>query len=108
MPQCDLVICHVGHGTLARALSSGCAVVACPAVGDMNENAARLDWAGAGVRVPRRFITPRVLKLAVERALDDPGIRARAREFAAWTREHDPGASAAQLVEELAARDAAA
>ena len=50
----------------------GCAVVACPAVGDMNENAARLDWAGAGVRVPRRFVTPRVLRLAVERALGEP------------------------------------
>ncbi len=81
MPHCDVVVCHAGHGTLVRALSSGCAVVACPAVGDMNENAARLDWAGAGVRVPRRFVTPRVLRLAVERALDDASIRARAREL---------------------------
>ncbi len=58
MPQCDVVVCHAGHGTLARALASGCAVVAAPAIGDMNENAARLDWAGAGVRVPRRFVSP--------------------------------------------------
>src|SRR5204862_870320 len=69
MPRCDLVVCHAGHGTLVRALASGCPVVACPAIGDMNENAARLDWAGAGVRVPRRFPSPRVLRLAVERAL---------------------------------------
>ena len=53
-----VVVCHAGHGTLVRALSCGCAVVACPAVGDMNENAARVDWAGAGVRLPRRFISP--------------------------------------------------
>jgi UDP:flavonoid glycosyltransferase YjiC (YdhE family) len=99
MPQCDLVICHAGHGTLVRALSSGCAVVACPAVGDMNENAARLDWAGAGVRVPRRFATPRVLRLAVERALGDPTIRDRARELAAWAGRHDAGAVAAGLLE---------
>ncbi len=99
MPECDLVVCHAGHGTLVRALSSGCAVVACPAVGDMNENAARLDWAGAGVRVPRRFISPRVLRLAVERALGDPAIRGRARELAAWARGHDAGAHAAQLLE---------
>jgi UDP:flavonoid glycosyltransferase YjiC (YdhE family) len=102
MPHCDVVVCHAGHGTLVRALSCGCAVVACPAVGDMNENAARVDWAGAGVRVPRRFITPRVLRLAVERALDDPSIRERAREFAAWAGAHDPGAFAAGLVEGLA------
>ena len=102
MPRCDLVVCHAGHGTLVRALSSGCAVVACPAVGDMNENAARLDWAGAGVRVPRRFVTPRVLRLAVERALADEAIRARAQELAGWDREHDAGAAAARLVEGLA------
>jgi len=102
MPHCDLVVCHVGHGTLVRALSSGCAVVACPAVGDMNENAARLDWAGAGVRVPRRFVTPRVLRLAVERALANQAIRARAQELAGWGREHDAGATAARLVEALA------
>jgi UDP:flavonoid glycosyltransferase YjiC (YdhE family) len=107
MPRCDVVVCHAGHGTLVRALSSGCAVVACPAVGDMNENAARLNWAGAGVRVPRRYITPRVLQLAVERALAEPRIRARAQELAAWNSAHEAGATAARLVEELAARYAA-
>jgi UDP:flavonoid glycosyltransferase YjiC (YdhE family) len=106
MPHCDVVVCHAGHGTLVRALASGCAVVACPAVGDMNENAARLDWAGAGVRVPRRFITPRVLQLAVERALGEASIRARARELAAWDSAHDAGDTAARLVEGLAGRRA--
>jgi UDP:flavonoid glycosyltransferase YjiC (YdhE family) len=103
MPHCDVVVCHAGHGTMVRALASGCAVVACPAVGDMNENAARLDWAGAGVRVPRRFVSPRVLRLAVERALGEPSIRARARVLAAWAASHDAGAAASALVEQLAA-----
>jgi len=103
MPRCDVVICHAGHGTLARALASGCAVVACPAVGDMNENAARLDWAGAGVRVPRRFVSARPLRLAVERALGDASIRQRARDISVWSASHDPGATAARLVERLAA-----
>jgi MGT family glycosyltransferase len=104
MPHCDVVVCHAGHGTLARALASGCAVVACPVAGDMNENAARVDWAGAGVRLPRRFIAPRPLRLAVERALEDDGIRARARELAAWSAAHNAEAAAAGFVEELAAR----
>jgi MGT family glycosyltransferase len=108
MPHCDVVVCHAGHGTLVRALSCGCAVVACPAVGDMNENAARLDWAGAGVRVPRRYITPRVLRLAVERALEEPEIRERAGELAAWDSAHDAGETAALLVEELAGRQSVA
>ncbi len=103
MPRCDLVVCHAGHGTLARALVSGCAVVACPVAGDMNENAARLDWAGAGVRLPRRFISPRPLRLAVERALEEPAIRERAHDLAAWWASNDPAETAATLVEQLAA-----
>jgi len=102
MPHCDVVVCHAGHGTLARALACGCAVVAAPAIGDMNENAARLDWSGAGVRVPRRFVSPRPIRLAVERALGEPSIRARARELGAWSEGHDAGETAARLVEQLA------
>ena len=102
MPSCDLVVCHGGHGTLVRALASGCPVVACPAIGDMNENAARVDWAGAGVRVPRRFLSPRVLRLAVERALSEPAIARRALELGDWAQMNDAGARAASLVERLA------
>jgi UDP:flavonoid glycosyltransferase YjiC (YdhE family) len=105
MPHCDAVVCHAGHGTLVRALSSGCTVVACPVAGDMNENAARLAWAGAGVRLPRRFISPRPLRHAVERALAEPAIRARARDLAAWATTHDAGAQAAALVERLARKE---
>jgi len=102
LPHCDAIVCHAGHGTLVRALSCGVPIVACPVAGDMNENAARVAWAGAGVRLPRRFISPRPLRHAVERALGEPSIRTRARELAAWASEHDAGARAAVLVERLA------
>jgi UDP:flavonoid glycosyltransferase YjiC (YdhE family) len=105
MPECDVVVCHAGHGTLARALASGCAVVACPHIGDMNENAARLDWAGAGVRLPWRFVSPRPLRLAVEKALSEPSIRTRAGDLASWAIEHDPADTAAALVDQLARRE---
>ena len=103
MPACDVVVCHGGHGTVARALASGCAVVIVPAAGDMNENAARIDWAGVGVRLPRRIVGPRGLALAVGRALARPALLRRAREFAAWAAEHDAAARAAEHVEALAA-----
>ncbi|MGZ4276640.1 MAG: glycosyltransferase [Solirubrobacteraceae bacterium] len=104
MPRCDVVVCHGGHGTVVRALASGCAVVAVPSAGDMNENAARLDWAGVGVRVPHRFTRPRSIGLAVEKALTDDAIRTRVQELAAWHAAADPPARAADLVEELARR----
>jgi UDP:flavonoid glycosyltransferase YjiC (YdhE family) len=103
MPSCDVVVCHAGHGTVARALEAGCVVVCVPAAGDMNENAARVDWAGVGVRLPRRLCRAVPVRLAVERALDRPGLRARARELAAWAAAHDPGARAAALIERFAA-----
>jgi UDP:flavonoid glycosyltransferase YjiC (YdhE family) len=104
MPRCDVVVCHAGHGTVARALASGCVVVAVPAAGDMNENAARIDWAGVGVRVPRRLCNPSAVRLAVERALASPALRERAHELAAWSSEHDAAAHAADLIEDLAIR----
>ncbi|MBO0768498.1 MAG: glycosyl transferase, partial [Solirubrobacterales bacterium] len=69
---------------------------------DMAENAARLDWAGAGVRLPWRLLSPATLRLAVRRALDPAEhFKARAAEFQAWSAEHDGAARAADLVEQL-------
>ena len=102
MPRCDVVVCHGGHGTVLRALTSGAAVVAVPVGGDMGENAARLDWAGLGVRLPQRLLTPTTLRLAVERALDDDGMRARVRSVADWASREDGATRAADAVEGLA------
>jgi UDP:flavonoid glycosyltransferase YjiC (YdhE family) len=102
MPRCAVVVCHVGHGTMARALAAGATVVACPVAGDMAENAARLEWAGAGVRLPWRFATPQGVRLAVRRALAEPALLHRAGELAAWARVNDGAERAADLVERLA------
>ncbi len=107
MPACDLVVLHGGHGTLARALVTGVPVVVCPAGGDMAENAARADWAGLGVRLPRRLLGPRTLALAVRRALADEGLSARAREVAGWAATHDGASTAAEAIEGWAARQGA-
>jgi UDP:flavonoid glycosyltransferase YjiC (YdhE family) len=104
MPECDLVICHAGHGTLARALACGCPVVCVPHAGDMAENAARADWAGVGVRLPWRLLSPATLRLAVRRALAQRSLAARARELAAWAAVNDGADRAASLVEALARR----
>jgi UDP:flavonoid glycosyltransferase YjiC (YdhE family) len=102
IPACSLVICHAGHGTMARALACGCPVLAVPHVGDMAENAARADWAGVGVRLPWRLLGPASLRLAVRRALSDRSLTDRARELAEWADAHDGASLAADLVERLA------
>jgi UDP:flavonoid glycosyltransferase YjiC (YdhE family) len=102
MPLCDAVVCHAGHGTVARALASGAPVVACGHAGDQAENAARVRWAGVGVSIPRRFQTATGVRLAVRRLLADPSYRRRAKELRDWAAEHDGRAAAADAVEALA------
>jgi UDP:flavonoid glycosyltransferase YjiC (YdhE family) len=102
MPHADLVVCHAGHGTLVRALACGTPVLAVPHLGDMGENAARLDWSGAGIRLPWRLLGARSLRLAVERALDPRlALADRAAQFRRWAERHDGAVSAADLVEGL-------
>lgn len=99
MPHAAIVITHGGHGTVVRALSGGAVPVVVPAAGDMNENAARVAWAGLGVRLPRRFATPRAVRLAVARALSDGALRERVRAVAASPAAHGGAARAADALE---------
>lgn len=104
MPRAALVVCHAGHGTLARALMSGTPVVAVPHSGDMGENAARVAWSGAGLRLPWRLLSARTLRWAVSLALSQrSSLAARAGEIAAWSAAHDGPTRSAELVEQLAA-----
>jgi UDP:flavonoid glycosyltransferase YjiC (YdhE family) len=98
-PRADAVICHTGHGTVARALASGTPIVGCPEAGDQAENAARVAWAGAGVSLPRRLMTPRGIRLALRRLLAEPARAERAAELASWAEENDGAAAAAQTLE---------
>jgi UDP:flavonoid glycosyltransferase YjiC (YdhE family) len=102
MPGCDLVIGHAGHGTLVRALSCGCPVLAVPHAGDMAENAARVDWAGAGLRLPWPLLSPGTLRLATRRALADRSLAETARRLGAWSGARSGAQRAADLLEGLA------
>ena len=102
MPGCAAVVCHAGHGTVARALACGVPVVGCPAAGDMAENAARLAWSGCGTSLPRRLVTARGVRLAVRKVLANPAYAARAGDLRDWAQRHDGGQLAAEAVERLA------
>ena len=105
MPEADLVISQGGHGTVARALQAGAPLLVCPDVGDMAENGARVAWAGAGLSLPRRLLSPRGIRLATKRILGEPRFGERAEEIARWSRANDGAERAAELVEG-AAREA--
>ncbi len=101
-PPADVVVCHGGHGTIMRALTSGAAVVVTPASGDQYENAARVRWAKVGVSVPNRFISSRNIRAAVEKVLARPGYTEKALQLAGWSAENDAAARAADEIESFA------
>ncbi len=103
MPRSALVITHAGHGTLVRALVSGCPVLAVPHSGDMAENAARVHWAGAGLRLPWRLLTPATARYAVRRALSDRSLSTKAMAIERWAQSNDGASRGADLLEQLAA-----
>jgi UDP:flavonoid glycosyltransferase YjiC (YdhE family) len=82
MPRASLVICHGGHGTVARALAEGVPVLVCPAIGDMAETGARVAWAGAGLMLPGRLLGPRTLRRTSRLLLRDRSFVTRAAAIA--------------------------
>ncbi len=106
MPAASLVISHGGHGTVARALGAGTPVLICPIIGDMSETAMRVAWAKAGLSLPWRLCRPAPLRWAARRILADASFAERAGELAAWSRDHDGAGRGAELVEQLAQRQA--
>jgi UDP:flavonoid glycosyltransferase YjiC (YdhE family) len=106
MAQADLVVCHGGHGTVARALGAGAPLLCCPRGGDMAENGARVDWAGAGVMVPWRLLGETSLRWAVRRVLRDRRFAERAERIASWAHRNNGAERGAELVERLADKGA--
>jgi UDP:flavonoid glycosyltransferase YjiC (YdhE family) len=107
MPQASAVVCHGGHGTVARALGEGVPVLVSPAVGDMAETAARVTWSRVGLSVPWRLCRPGPLRWAVRQLLNDSRHRERAGALGRWAAANDGAQRAAGLVEEMAARKVA-
>jgi MGT family glycosyltransferase len=102
MPLASAVVSNGGHGTIVRALSDGVPLLVCPSEGDMAENAARVAWAGVGLRLARRRLARAPLRSRVRRLISDRRFSDRARAVAEWGRHHGGAGRAAELVEELA------
>ncbi len=83
MPLSSVVVCHGGHGTVARALTAGRPLVVSPSAGDMAENAVRVAWAGCGLTVPARLRRGATLRWAVRSVLADPAYGRAAEAIAA-------------------------
>jgi UDP:flavonoid glycosyltransferase YjiC (YdhE family) len=71
----DLVAHHGGAGTTMTCVAHGVPQLVVPYVGDSFVTAARIEAAGAGVRVPMRDCTSDRIETAVQELLANPGYR---------------------------------
>ena len=65
-PHADLVITHAGHGTIMRAFRHGLPLVCLPMGRDQNDNAAKVNYHGCGIRLSRKSGAPEIRR-AVDR-----------------------------------------
>ena len=99
LPHVAAAVCNGGHGTVVRALSAGVPLVVVPGHGDQQENAFRVERAGAGVQVRRRKPSSDLIARALRRVLDAPRYAAAAKRVATEAAGLDGPERAADLVE---------
>jgi MGT family glycosyltransferase len=73
-PETAVVVTHAGMGTVTRALAAGVPLVCIPMGRDQHDVAARVVYAGAGVRL-RPSAKPGAIRSAVERVIREPSFR---------------------------------
>jgi MGT family glycosyltransferase len=103
LPHATAVVTHAGLGTVHAALANGLPMVCLPLGRDQPDNAARVVWHGAGVRLPLGSSTTAIAG-AVEKVLRDETLSAGARRLGqAIAAEHsaDEGPAALERVAAL-------
>ena len=81
-PHAAAVVTHGGHGTVIRALASGVPLLCMPMGRDQDDNAARVFWHGAGLRL-KVTASPQRIAAALERVLQEPTFRDNAKRLGA-------------------------
>lgn len=101
LPRAACVVCHGGMGITQKALAAGVPVVVVPFGRDQLETARRVEFAGAGVRVSPRRLTPQRLTAAVHAAI---GMRAGAQRVSRAYTAAGGATAAADAIEALSSR----
>lgn len=86
LPRAALVLCHAGHGTVAKSLAHGVPLVCIPMGRDQPCIAARVVHAGAGVRLPKDPGQAQI-EAAIRGALSNPALRSNAERLGRAFRE---------------------
>jgi UDP:flavonoid glycosyltransferase YjiC (YdhE family) len=104
LPHTAAVVTHAGHGTVIKSLAAGVPLVCLPLGRDQLDNAARVAYHGAGIRLKPKT-GPDAIAAAVRRVVDEPAFAAGARRLAAAIADDLREDRAVVELEELAAGD---
>lgn len=103
LPRAATVVTHAGLGTVHAALAHGVPLVCLPIGRDQPDNAARVVYRGAGVRLSR-FSRPAAIAAAIDRVLQDEAVSTSARRLAHAIRDEQPEQAGPDALERLAHR----
>ena len=81
LEKAALVITHAGQNSVMEALSRAVPIVAVPRSADQPGVAARVEYAGAGLRAFFRTVTPEELRHMIQRVLTEDSFRQRAKQL---------------------------
>jgi MGT family glycosyltransferase len=101
MPHVDVLVTNGGYGTVQQALAHGVPIVVAGATEDKPENAARIAWSGAGVRIRSQSPASGRIRQAVRAVSEMPRYRERAAAIAHEMAGYDAPRTAADLLERL-------
>jgi len=102
LKEASAVVTHCGHGTVIRSLAAGVPLVCVPMGRDQNENAARVVFHGAGVRV-KPTDPAATIRRAVETVLASRSYRQRAEKLGKRIVEDARQSRAVPILEQIAA-----
>jgi MGT family glycosyltransferase len=101
IPQVDLVITHGGNNTTTEALHFGKPMVLLPLFWDQYDNAQRMDELGFGIRLATYAFTDEELTGAVDKLLEDTGLRDRMAAMGERIRARDGLKVGADVIERV-------
>lgn len=81
LEKAALAITHAGQNSVMEALSRAVPMVAVPRSADQPGVAARVEYAGAGLRAFFRTVTPEELRCMIQRVLTEDSFRQRAKQL---------------------------
>jgi len=99
LARADAVISHAGANTVMEAVASRTPILALPIAFDHPGAAARVEYAGVGLRASPRFATVAELSRKLRRLLDEPGFRQRMEPLADQIRQAGGAPRAADVIE---------